>query len=707
MPYQYTVAFLLIGSVSITSAQTIDSTQRSGSLDDTLQLNEVIVRGYATNRRLLETPASIGLLGRRELNQRFGIPTLIPALNTIPGVRADERSPGSYRLAIRGSAIRSPFGVRNVKTYWNEIPLTDAGGNTPLNALDVRALGRVEVIKGPSGSLYGAGTGGTLLFSGLTVPSGKTSVELSGLAGIYGLFGNSVSIQSGRNNSALSVNYNHLQSNGYRDHTAAVRDNISLTGSFSVGPKRTISVLGLYSDLHYETPGGLTDTQYRANPRASRPATATLPGSAQQQAGVYQKFGLLGVSQEYRWNDRIQNTTVLYGSTTDFANPFITNYERRTDQGLGGRTITQFRLPNGPLPTTFTFGGELLCNFTVDRNFGNRQGVPDTIQTDEELTARQLTLFAQAEMQLPAQFRLTAGLSRNDVRYGFTRFPVQSTNAVPAQLLTRTFDPVWLPRVALLRTFGQRLSAFASISTGYSAPSSQEVRPSAGGFNATLNPERGINYELGLRGSTRNGRLRFDLAAYQFRLRETIVRRSNAAGQEFFLNAGRTDQRGLEGQFSYDFLRASPDPAIRSFVTLGRLWTSLTLTDYRFRDYQQGSADLSNNRIPGVAPVTVVAGFDVETRPGLYAHLTYQYLNAFPLNDAGTVQSDPTRLLQATLGYRLTWRQRWTVDLYGSGDNLLNQLYSLGYDLNAVGNRYYNAAPNRNGLAGVRLGLKW
>jgi iron complex outermembrane receptor protein len=707
MPYQYTVAFLLIGSVSITSAQTIDSTQRSGSLDDTLQLNEVIVRGYATNRRLLETPASIGLLGRRELNQRFGIPTLIPALNTIPGVRADERSPGSYRLAIRGSAIRSPFGVRNVKTYWNEIPLTDAGGNTPLNALDVRALGRVEVIKGPSGSLYGAGTGGTLLFSGLSVPSGKTSVELSGLAGSYGLFGNSVSIQSGRNNSALSVNYNHLQSDGYRDHTAAVRDNISLTGSFSVGPKRTISVLGLYSDLHYETPGGLTDTQYRANPRASRPATATLPGSAQQQAGVYQKFGLLGVSQEYRWNDRIQNTTVLYGSTTDFANPFITNYERRTDQGLGGRTITQFRLPNGPLPTTFTVGGELLRNFTVDRNFGNRQGVPDTIQTDEELTARQLTLFAQAEMQLPAQFRLTAGLSRNDVRYAFTRFPVQSTNAVPAQLLTRTFEPVWLPRVALLRTFGQRLSAFASISTGYSAPSSQEVRPSAGGFNATLNPERGINYELGLRGSTRNGRLRFDLTAYQFRLRETIVRRSNAAGQEFFLNAGRTDQRGLEGQFSYDFLRASTDPAIRSFVTLGRLWTSLTLTDYRFRDYQQGSADLSNNRIPGVAPVTVIAGFDVETRPGLYAHLTYQYLNAFPLNDAGTVQSDPTRLLQATLGYRLTWRQRWTVDLYGSGDNLLNQLYSLGYDLNAIGNRYYNAAPTRNGLAGLRLGLKW
>jgi len=707
MKAYYASTLLVIGTLTLASAQTPGPDSLTRSLDDTVQLNEVIVRGYATNRRLLETPASIGLLGRRDLNQRFGIPTLVPALNTLPGVRADERSPGSYRLAIRGSAIRSPFGVRNVKTYWNEIPLTDAGGNTPLNALDVRALGRLEVIKGPSGSLYGAGTGGTLLFSGLSAPSGKTSVELSGLTGSYGLYGNGVAVQTGGNNTALSVSYNHLQSDGYRDHSALVRDNFSLTGSFAVSPKRTISLLGLYSDLHYETPGGLNENQYRANPRASRPATATLPGSAQQQAGIYQKFGLLGVAQEYRWNDRIQNTTVLYGSTTDFANPFITNYEKRADQGIGGRTITQFRLPNGPLPTTFTVGGEFLRNFTVDRNFGNRQGVPDTIQTDEELTARQLTLFAQAETKLPAQFRLTAGLSRNNVSYGFTRFPVQSTNAIPAQLLTRTFDPVWLPRVALLRTFGQRLSAFVSISTGYSAPSSQEIRPSAGGFNTTLDPERGTSYEIGLRGSTPDGRLRVDLALYQLGLRQTIVRRSNAAGAEFFVNAGRTDQRGLEGQFSYDLFRPGYASTARSFVTLGRLWTSLTLTDYRFRAYQQGSADLSNNRIPGVAPVTVVAGFDFESRLGLYAHLTYQYLNPFSLNDAGTVQSDPTRLLQATLGYRRTWSQRWTADLYVSGDNLLNQVYSLGYDINAVGNRYYNASPTRNALAGLRLGLKW
>ena len=682
-------------------------TPSSSLEEDTLQLNEVVVRGYATNRRLLETPASVGLLTRRDLNQRFGTPTLVPALNTLPGVRADERSPGSYRLAIRGSAIRSPFGVRNIKTYWNELPLTDAGGNTPLNALDVRALGRIEVIKGPSGSLYGAGTGGTILFSGLGVPAGKSSVEVSALGGSYGLYGNGISVQTGKNNSAISLTYNHLQSDGYRNQSAVVRDNLSLIGSFAVSPKRTISVLALYSDLHYQTPGGLNEAQFRANPRASRPATATLPGSADQQAGIYQKVGYLGFSHEYRWNDRIQNTTVIYGSTTDFANPFITNYEKRADQGLGGRTITQIRLATNSLPTVVTVGAEYLRNFTVDRNFGNRRGTADTIQTDEELTAQQSTVFLQTESELPAHFRLTAGLSRNDVRYGFTRFPTRAVGALPATLLARDFSPVWLPRVALLRTFGQNVSAFVSISTGYSAPSSQEVRPSAGGFNTTLNPERGTSYEVGLRGSAFSSRLRFDVAVYQFQLRETIVRRSDAAGAEFFVNAGRTDQQGLEAQLSYDFLSPAAFSSQSGMFRLLRLWNSLTLTNYRFRDYQQGTADLSNNKVPGVAPTTNVTGIDAETKAGFYGHVTYQFLNQFSLNDANTVQSDPTQLLQATLGFRHALGKIWLLDIYASGDNLLNRTYSLGYDLNAVGNRYYNAAPARNGIGGVRLSVKW
>lgn len=687
---------VLLGFSLLLKAQSDTIPISSTFTQDTIRLDEVIVRAYESNRPLLQTAASVGILSRRDLTDRFGTPTLVPALNTIPGVRADERSPGSYRLSIRGSLIRSPFGVRNVKVYWNDLLLTDAGGNTPLNALDVRGLGRAEIIKGPAGSLYGANTGGAVLFSGLTVTPGKSSVEFSGLGGSYGLGGGGVTYQSGGENGSLSVSYHGLGAAGYRDHSQVRRDNVQVTGQFRVSERQTISVLGLYSDLEYQTPGGLTEVQYRANPRQARPSTRVVPGSEEQQAAIYQKLGYLGVSHAYRFSERWQNTTVLYASVTDFKNPFITNYERRADQGLGGRTVTRWQIASQGIPTVLTFGGEFQNTFTVDRNYGNLKGQIDTLQTDDELKSLQWLGFAQLESTLPLGFLLTAGLSRNEVQYGFTRFSKR-----PVTEQQQRFDPVWLPRVALLKQLTNAVSIFGSISTGYSAPTLQEIRPSDLIFNTNLNPERGTSYELGLRGSAVGGRLQFDLAGYQFALRQTIVRRTADNGAETFTNAGRTDQLGLESLLSYQILQQGQV----NLISL-RIWNALTLTNYRYRDFRQGTTELSGNWVPGVAPVTNVSGLDVSARFGLYAFLTYQFLNPFALNDANTAQADPTRIATATLGFRRTLGI-FTVNLYTTGDNLLDQQYSLGYDLNAFGNRFYNASARRNFVGGFRVGVRW
>src|SRR5437763_17140724 len=89
--------------------------------------------------------------------------SIVPATNSIPGARTEERSPGSYRISFRGSTLRSPFGVRNVKVYLDGIPFTDPGGNTYLTQLAPFAMYSLEFIQAPAGSLYGAATGGALL----------------------------------------------------------------------------------------------------------------------------------------------------------------------------------------------------------------------------------------------------------------------------------------------------------------------------------------------------------------------------------------------------------------------------------------------------------------------------------------------------------------------------------------------------------------
>src|SRR4051794_4374902 len=87
-------------------------------------LQEVVVRAYEQNRKLKEIPAAVNYVGQTNL-ERFNPVSLVQAINSTPGLRMEERSPGSYRMNIRGSSLRSPFGVRNVKIYFNDIPITD------------------------------------------------------------------------------------------------------------------------------------------------------------------------------------------------------------------------------------------------------------------------------------------------------------------------------------------------------------------------------------------------------------------------------------------------------------------------------------------------------------------------------------------------------------------------------------------------------
>src|SRR5688572_2888031 len=153
--------------------------------DTSLTLEEVIIKAYEQNRTLEKIPAAINLVSRMRL-ERFSNTNILPALNSTAGVRMEERSPGSYRMNIRGSTIRSPFGTRNIKVYWDGIPFTDPGGNTYLNQLSYFNINSIEVIKGPAGSLYGAGTGGTMLINSQpdTRPAGA---DISYVYGSYQL----------------------------------------------------------------------------------------------------------------------------------------------------------------------------------------------------------------------------------------------------------------------------------------------------------------------------------------------------------------------------------------------------------------------------------------------------------------------------------------------------------------------------------------
>jgi len=83
--------------------------------DSVASMETIVVRGYESNAKRIQVPASISTISKAEL-QQFSSYSILPGFNAVAGVRMEERSPGSYRLSIRGSLLRSPFGVRECKS---------------------------------------------------------------------------------------------------------------------------------------------------------------------------------------------------------------------------------------------------------------------------------------------------------------------------------------------------------------------------------------------------------------------------------------------------------------------------------------------------------------------------------------------------------------------------------------------------------------
>ena len=92
---------------------------------------------------------------------------------------------------------------------------------------------------------------------------------------------------------------------------------------------------------------------------------------------------------------------------------------------------------------------------------------------------------------------------------------------------------------------------------------------------------------------------------------------------------------------------------------------------------------------------------------GISAFLTYQHGDSFYLNDANTVKNTAYNQWMARVSWKKSWGQHFYSELSASAEKVNAGIYSLGYDLNAFGNRYYNAAPKNNLWAGVKIGWEW
>ncbi len=674
---------LLLSTIIIFSVGTLLKAQQNEIRKDSI-LDVVTVTGFSKGEKINRQSAPIAFLSAKEL-QKFSPNNPVMAWNTLPGVSLEQRALSSYRVSIRGSSIRSPFGVRDVKVYWNGLPFTEANGSTALNLLSNTQMQELEVIKGPAGSLFGAGLGGVMQINNFPAKDASPlEVRLSEgsfnqlNAGIKG------QIKAGKWTTFYAVD--NQKNEGYRDHNALDRQNYQISSRYHINDNHQLDFHVLYNDLYYEIPGGLNADQFAENPSQAR------PGSASQNSSIDQKTIFYGVGYTSFFGDNLSQSTHMAGTYTSFQNPFILDYKEDQNNEFALRHQWTYDMNFTNIDWTWDAGLEWQYANNSANNYGNVAGQKDTIRFADDLNIDRKLFFLQTQIGYE-KWQLTLGLSSNILQYDVNR----NVNAFgDAFDFSRRFDNELIPRIALSYQWTPQHMSFGSLSEGFSSPTLDEIRTNEGSINRNLQAEKGRTYELGHKYY--GNRVQLDATVFYSALRETITTLTDENGVVLFRNAGATNQIGTEWGLNVNWWKSES-----TILNLINSRTSYSFYEFTFDNYSKEEEDFSGNLLTGVPQHTFNQTLEIGLIDAINLNIHYRFVSEVPLTDDNSVFADSYQLLNVNINYDLPLEAK--IRLFAGVENIFDRTYSLGNDLNAFGGRFYQPAPGRNFYIGVNWKL--
>ncbi len=180
------VVFALAVVVLLRPAGRVDAQELSAPADS---LQEIVVTAEKRESTVQKTPLSITAISGEDLQGR-GLTSAQDLVRAVPGIAVSSAGPGQAVYEIRGLSAdggESP----TIGFYLDETPITPpAAATTGKSAIDpdLYDLARVEVLRGPQGTLYGAGSlGGTVkLVTNAPDPSGFYGSAQTTVSGTVG-----------------------------------------------------------------------------------------------------------------------------------------------------------------------------------------------------------------------------------------------------------------------------------------------------------------------------------------------------------------------------------------------------------------------------------------------------------------------------------------------------------------------------------------
>ncbi len=694
------------------------------------------------NKSLLYQPTSITKLSPVQLKRGTGL-FLDDAINgNVPGVTMNRRGVSSgqqfnirgYGNGTRGTrGVSSNFDGQGYKVYLNGIPVTDAEGITTLDDIDFGSIGNVEVVKGPSGSLYGLAIAGVVNLKTIQPEKGKTTVGQDVMIGSYGLQRYTTHFAMGGDRSSLLVNYGHQKSDGYTIHNASKKDFVNVAGEFQPNSKQTISAYLGYSNSYDERSGELTIAQYEAGDYSGN--INYLKNNAHSKVVSFRA----GFGHTYNFNENFSNTTTFFGTglTSDAVSAAGLTDRTAINYGLRSTFNTQFNLSetislNGVtgVETQFQNGQSIGYSlkqspFDTETSLSNPwvMGRPYFVlnaSTSNTLTRTGTTsLFTEWTLALPKDFSVTAGV-------GISNMKIKLDDRFNAVTITRpssydtSYKAMVAPHLAINKVFSKQFSVYASYSKGFKAPVSSNfyittpsnVPPISSRLNSSLKPEIGNQYEVGTKGALLNGKLFYQAAIFDaiFSNKMTTIAvpyNSTTTLYTYVVNGGKQEDKGFEALIKYTAYQSGS-----GFFKSITPFANMTYSDFQYKDYQfhtvvnntkDSVIDYSGQAVAGVAKFVGNIGVDFVTKPGIYGNIYYFHKDGMPITSDGLLNTGGYSLLNAKLGFQRSLSAHFDLDAYAGVNNITNTKYPIMVFVNQIPDAYVVAPKYANYFGGVNL----
>ena len=661
-------------------------------------LNEVLIKSNHFQSELKKIPASIALISAAVIQSNNTV-NIAPLLNSAPGVYMHNGTLSTNRITIRGIGSRTPFGTSKIRSYYQDIPLTNGSGETTIEDIELAGVTRMEVLKGPSSSLFGSGLGGVIQFIPDKGLFNTNALQTTYTFGSFGLQKFLARANLANKTNSANIIYSNTHNDGYRENNELKRQSLSLASNHYLNASDNLVVIANLIDLKAYIPSSIDLEDY-----INDPETAAFTWGRSEGFEDYTRL-LLGLSWQHDFASGAKLISSVFGSLLDSyeARPF--NILDQNTRGAGIRS----RFVNSSLvfakKLQWTAGLELFSDQNSLKTFENlyQDFPPGTGSVrGEQLSDLQekrnyINLFAEAKFHFSKKTLLDFGFNFNQ-----TFYRLEDKFNGPEKDLSGDYDfkPIVSPKIGITHQLHENGMIFGLISHGFSPPTLEETLLPDGLINTNIRPETGWNYELGSRGNFIKNRFKYELSLYYMDIDNLLVARRTGDDQYVGVNAGKTSHKGIEISLNYMIIN---HPSIQISHHNGFSWN-----DYEFEDFKDLENDYSGNDLTGVPDMIFNSQLFVQSRTGLQGNITYQYVGAIPITDDNSVYSDQYQLVNAKLDYKKSIGEHLQMGVYLGFNNIFNEKYASMLQINAgsFGNnapRYYYPGEPSSFYSGINL----